>query len=82
MLLMGLFPQLIGHSSFNYALGYLPAAYVSLVTLVEPVGSSLLAIIFLHEWPVLLQLVGATLILIGIGVASKEQKIQDVTETD
>ncbi|MBN1564487.1 MAG: DMT family transporter [Anaerolineae bacterium] len=80
MLLMGLFPQLIGHSSFNYALGYLPAAYVSLVTLVEPVGSGLLAIIFLNEWPVLVQLAGATLILVGIGVASKEQKIQDVTE--
>ena len=31
MILLGLVPQLIGHSSFNYALGYLPAAYVSLV---------------------------------------------------
>ena len=81
MLLMGLVPQLIGHSSINYVLGYFPAAYVSLVTLVEPVISSLLAIIFLNEWPVLVQLVGATLILVGIGVASKEQKIQNVTET-
>jgi drug/metabolite transporter (DMT)-like permease len=75
MLLMGLVPQLIGHSSFNYALGFLSAAYVSLVVLGEPIGSGLLAIIFLDEWPVSLQLIGAALILIGIGVASQEQQM-------
>ncbi len=73
VLLLGLFPQLIGHSSFNYALGYLPAAYVSLVVLAEPIGSGILAIIFLDEWPVVVQLMGAALILIGIGVATREQ---------
>lgn len=75
LLLMGLFPQLIGHSSFNYALGYFPAAYVSLIVLIEPVGSGFLAMIFLDEWPVVLQLVGATLILIGIAVASREDRL-------
>ncbi len=75
MLLMGLVPQLIGHSSFNYALGFLPAAYVSLVILVEPVGSGLLAIFLLDEWPVALQLVGATLILVGIGIASRKDRL-------
>lgn len=71
--LMGLTAQLIGHSSFNYALGYLPAAYVSLVVLGEPIGSGILAAIFLDEWPVFLQLVGAGLILTGIGIASRDQ---------
>jgi len=75
MLLTGLVPQLIGHSSLNYALGYLPAAYVSLITLGEPIGSGLLAIIFLHEWPVALQLLGSALILVGIGAASKEERV-------
>lgn len=79
MLLMGLFPQLIGHSSFNYALGFFPAAYVSLVILVEPVGSGLLAIVFLDEWPVPLQLVGAALILAGIAVASRENRFAQAT---
>ncbi|RPJ03092.1 MAG: DMT family transporter [Chloroflexi bacterium] len=78
MILIGLVPQLIGHSSFNYALGFLPAAYVSLVVLGEPIGSGLLAMIFLDEWPVLIQLVGATLILVGIGVASKEDRVRKV----
>lgn len=82
MLALGLGPQLIGHSSLNFALGYLPAAYVSLVTLVEPVLSGILAIIFLNEWPVLLQLVGATLILGGIGAASSEQKTHVIAEAD
>jgi drug/metabolite transporter (DMT)-like permease len=76
ILMLGLVPQLIGHSSFNYALGFLSAAYVSLVVLGEPIGSGLLAIIFLNEWPVWLQLVGSTLILIGIGVASKEDIVR------
>jgi drug/metabolite transporter (DMT)-like permease len=77
MLLMGLVPQLIGHSSFNYALGFLSAAYVSLVILVEPIGSGLLAIVFLDEWPVPLQLMGAALLLVGIGVASFERQIKN-----
>ncbi|NDJ76910.1 MAG: DMT family transporter [Chloroflexi bacterium] len=72
--LMGLLPQLIGHSSFNYALGFLPAAYVSLVILLEPVASGILAIFFLDEWPVFLQVIGAALILTGIGFASKDQQ--------
>ncbi|MBN1200902.1 MAG: DMT family transporter [Anaerolineae bacterium] len=78
MLLMGLVPQLLGHSSFNYALGFLPAAYVSLVVLGEPIGSGLLAIIFLDEWPVLIQIIGAALILVGIGVASKDQQVEKI----
>lgn len=73
MILLGLVPQLIGHSSFNYALGYLPAAYVSLVILGEPIGSGLLAMALLEEWPVPLQIAGSALILLGIGAASREQ---------
>jgi drug/metabolite transporter (DMT)-like permease len=76
MLLMGLVPQLIGHSSFNFALGYLPVAYVSLVVLAEPVGSGLLAIVFLSEWPVMMQLIGSILILIGIAIASRESRAE------
>ncbi len=73
MALMGLTAQLIGHSSFNFALGYLPAAYVSLVVLGEPIGSGILAAVFLDEWPVFLQLVGAAFILGGIAIASRDQ---------
>lgn len=71
--LLGLIPQLVGHSSFNYALGFLPAGYVSLVVLGEPIGSGILALIFLAETPVPLQLMGAALILTGIYIATRQQ---------
>lgn len=71
--LLGLVPQLVGHTSFNYALGFLPAGYVSLVVLGEPIGSGFLAFMFLDETPVPLQLLGATFILIGIFIATREQ---------
>jgi drug/metabolite transporter (DMT)-like permease len=75
MILMGLIPQLMGHSAFNYALGYLPAAYVSLMVLGEPLGSGILAILLLGEWPVLLQVIGSAFILGGIIAASRVEKI-------
>jgi drug/metabolite transporter (DMT)-like permease len=76
MILMGLVPQLIGHSSYNYALGYLPVAYVSLMILGEPIGSGVLAALVLNEWPVALQLVGSALILFGIVIASQEHRLE------
>lgn len=63
ILLLALVPQLFGHSSFNYALGHLPAAFVSLVTFGEPVGSAILAFLLLQEVPTPLQIAGAALIL-------------------
>lgn len=66
MLLLALVPQLIGHSSFNYALAHLPASHVGLVILGEPAGSAILAFFFLGESPTLIQVIGAGLILLGI----------------
>jgi drug/metabolite transporter (DMT)-like permease len=66
LVLLGLVPQLIGHSSFNWALGQLPAAYISLPLLAEPVATTLLAIVILGEVPGGLKLMGAALILAGI----------------
>jgi drug/metabolite transporter (DMT)-like permease len=71
LLMLALLPQLVGHSSFNYALGYLPAALVSLLVLSEPLGSAILAFLFLGETPTLITLVGAAVILVGIGVANR-----------
>lgn len=78
MLLLAIVPQLIGHSSFNYALRHLPAAFVSLVTLGEPVGSTILAIAILQETPTLLQFVGAALILFAVATTRQvEEKTLD-----
>lgn len=71
LLALAVIPQLLGHSSYNWALGYLPAAYVSIALLGEPVGSTLLAVIFLGEIPSVIKIAGAALILAGIYIASR-----------
>lgn len=71
---MSILAQVIGHSAFNYALGHLPAAYVSLIILGEPIGSTILAMIFLDEYPALLAVIGSAVILTGIAIATRPQK--------
>jgi drug/metabolite transporter (DMT)-like permease len=70
LLLLALLPQLLGHSSFNWALAHLPASYVSIALLGEPVGASILAATLLGEFPSGLKLLGVGLILAGIVVAT------------
>ena len=73
LVLLAIVPQLLGHSTFNWALGYLSAAYVSITLLGEPIGSTVLAYFFLHEVPSLLKLLGGVLILGGIYIASRSE---------
>lgn len=73
-LLLAVFPQLIGHSSFNWALRYLSAAYVSITLLGEPIGSTILAFFLLGETPTVIKVFGAILILLGIYVTSQSEK--------
>ncbi len=63
---MAVFPQLIGHTSFNWALNYLPVAFVSVATISEPVGAGILGILFFGEFPGVLTLIGGALILTGV----------------
>jgi drug/metabolite transporter (DMT)-like permease len=70
LFLLAFVPQLLGHSTFNWALRYLPASLVSITLLGEPIGSTILAYFILKEAPTMLKLVGAGLILAGIYVAS------------
>ena len=72
-LLLAIFPQLLGHSSFNYALGYLSAAYVSITLLGEPICATILAYFLLNEIPTPVKIFGAILILAGIYIASRAE---------
>ena len=76
LILLAIIPQLIGHSTFNWALGYLSAAYVSITLLGEPIGSTILAYFFLHEKPTWIKLVGGALILVGIYIASRSETVK------
>ena len=70
-LLLAVIPQLLGHSSFNWALKYLPAAVVATALLGEPIGTTILAVIFLAEIPHAGEIIGGILILIGIYITSR-----------
>ena len=74
MTLTALLPQLIGHSSYNYALGYLSAAYVSLSVLFEPIGSTILAVFTFQEFPNIVQIGGGVAILVALWIASQEER--------
>jgi drug/metabolite transporter (DMT)-like permease len=74
-ILLAILPQIVGHSILNWALRYLSSAYVSLTLLGEPVGSTLLAYIFLGERPGALKIIGAILILMGILIASYRRRM-------
>ncbi|MCS7251254.1 MAG: DMT family transporter [Anaerolineae bacterium] len=73
MSLIAIFPQFIGHSSFNWALRYLPAAVVTVTTLGEPIGSTILAYVILREAPPWIKILGGGLILTGIAIVSQEK---------
>ena len=71
LLAMGLIPQLIGHSSFNYLLAYFPAALVSMISQLEPLGSAALAVLLFQELPPNQQILGSMIIVLGVLFASR-----------
>lgn len=73
IVLLAIIPQLVGHSSFNWALRYLSAIFVTISVLGEPIGSTLLAYLFLGETPGPVKIAGAALILTGILIASRAE---------
>ena len=72
LVLLGLVPQLLGHSIFNWSLKYIPVSLVSVTLLGEPVGSTILAYFILQEQPGWIKIIGAVLILAGIWLAARK----------
>jgi hypothetical protein len=75
LLLMALGPQIVGHSALNWALRYLSATYVALAVLGEPIGATLLAWWVLGESPTPTVIAGGVLILAGIWLASRAERL-------
>jgi drug/metabolite transporter (DMT)-like permease len=67
--LMALIPQLLGHSSLNWAVRWVPPVLVTLVILLEPLGASLWAYLLFGELPGPQVLLGAVVLLMGVGLA-------------
>ena len=75
VLALALGPQVVGHSTLNWALRYLSATFVSIVTLAEPIGSGLLAYLLLDEPVTISTLTGGVLVLTGIYIASRAELV-------
>lgn len=79
--LIAFVPQVIGHTSFNWALKYLSAAMVAVITLGEPIGATILAYFILGEKITALQIFGCILILTGVALAIKGEVPSPIVET-
>jgi len=66
-------PQLLGHTSYNYALRHVSATLVTVTLLAEPVGATLLAIPVLDQLPSWPRVAGGALILVGIFLAARAE---------
>ncbi len=73
MFLLALIPQLIGHTTFNWALRYLPASMVAITILGEPIGSTILAYFILSEGLTVLKILGGISIFAGILIALRKE---------
>ncbi len=71
LLALAVGPQLLGHSSFNWALKYLSATMIALAILGEPIGSTTLAWLLLDEPVGPAKLAGMALLLAGIFLAAR-----------
>lgn len=71
--LMALVPQILGHTVFNYLLAHVEAGVVAIAVTGEPVGSTLLALLFFQEVPRWTAFPGGALILAGIYVTVAAQ---------
>jgi drug/metabolite transporter (DMT)-like permease len=66
---MAIFSQVLGHTSFNWAVRFISPTFVTLAILFEPVSASLLGFFIFGEVPSQLVLVGALILLVGVAIA-------------
>ena len=72
---MAIGPMMLGHTSFNWMIRYVPAYVVSLALLAEPVGATLIAALMpgISEVPGVWTLAGGGVILCGLILGTLEE---------
>ncbi len=71
---MALISQIMGHSSYNWALKWFSPGFVAVALLGEPIGSTLLAYLIFNEGITWLKLCGGLFILAAIYIAAAGEK--------
>ncbi len=82
ILLMALVSGILGHTLYNWSLGYIRASIMSVALLGEPIGSSLLAYVIprFHQEPSLFTILGGGIILFGIYLTVQSVKEHKMLE--
>jgi drug/metabolite transporter (DMT)-like permease len=77
---LAIFPTALGHSVNNYLLTIVPAYVISAAVLGEPIGATILAIIFLNEFPGSTTIIGFIVIILGIAMVLIEVAYKERTK--
>jgi drug/metabolite transporter (DMT)-like permease len=78
LVVLALTSQVLGWLLISMSLPRLPAALLSVLLTIQPVGSVLLGIVLLDEEPTWSQLIGVGLILAGVVLAAARRPAQEV----
>jgi drug/metabolite transporter (DMT)-like permease len=80
---MALISQLIGHTSYNWALKWFSASLIAVSLLGEPIGATILAYVIFDEGLTWTKFIGGALILAAIYLAARgENKVNQTEKTD
>jgi len=74
MVLLAVIPQLVGHTSINWALEHLRAGMIAISILGEAIGATILAYLFFGETVSTFQVAGMVLVFAAIIIASRKGK--------
>ncbi|WP_243290507.1 DMT family transporter [Bacillus sp. FJAT-47783] len=77
-LLLAIIPTLLGHSLFNWSVKWISTNVISISILFEPVGAIILAYLLIGETVMLSQVIGGTIIVLGILLFAFEKKFKKV----
>lgn len=79
VLLMAILSQLIGHTSFNWAIKWISPTLVTLTILFEPIGASFLGFLLLGEVPQPSVIWGGSVVLMGVAIAVSGREKEKLT---
>ena len=75
-LLLSVFSTIMGHSIFSWCLKYFSPSFISASKLCEPIVAAIFAAILFQEIPVPLQIIGGVIVIAGVFLYSREERLQ------
>ncbi len=79
-ILLAIFPTLLGHSLFNWAVRYISTNVISMSILFEPIGAAILAYFILNEMVTWTQFLGGLLVMLSVGYFLRENRKANQTK--